>query len=136
MVKLIKEIYLTAFVIFLKIGGWGPQTNASAAVALLSLLELSFVSGIACWIDVNEKIKILTSSRKPLVVVAYFVLCAVNYYPIIIRGYGMIFDQEFQHFKKSKKTALVAGSLLVVLSIIAFFLYAGMAHRRYLGVHD
>ena len=54
MPRFLKEIYLTAFVVFFRTGGsdWTPGINAGKGVAGVALIESAFLIGIAGWVDV------------------------------------------------------------------------------------
>jgi TctA family transporter len=124
MVQFLKDIYLTTFAIFYRIGGWGPRTNAAISAVVIALIE-SFVL-----------ITVLPDISKMLFLVIYSGLYAVNLYLLVLRGHGIKFQKEFSHFRTSKKVLLTVASLVTILAAIAYFIFAARAHRRMLGIHD
>jgi hypothetical protein len=132
MFKFLKEIYFTAFTIFFKVGGaaWTPGINAGKGVTGVTMIEWALFVGVWSWIDVLDKTNTFTAVPKLAVIIAFFALWIANCYPLVVLGYGITFEREFNQLKKSKKMSLVAGFLTVLLVVTSFFLRATSAHRE------
>lgn len=132
MLQFFKQIYLTAFTIFFRVGGadWTPGINAGKGVAGVAMIEWLILIGTASWIDVFEGRKFLLGIPKWISIVLFLALCALNHYPLVVCGYGTHFQHEFAHLRKSRKLLLLASCALVILGAIAFFICAARVHRN------
>jgi hypothetical protein len=135
MLRFFKEIYLTAFLIFLRISGWAPPINAAMSVGVITVIEFWFLIGGEGLIETFGGTRSLLQIPKLAAVVAFMGLYAANYYPLVICEYGVTFEREFSHFKKSKKVLLLTTSMVLMLAAIGFFLYSAFIHRRFIGVN-
>jgi hypothetical protein len=90
--------------------------------------------GIAAWINILAGTDARLDIPKWAAGLAFLVLCAANYYPLVVRGHGITFEREFSNLQKSTKIRLLASCVGVILIAIAFFLYSAIAHRRFIGV--
>jgi len=136
MFQFFKELYLTAFTIFFKVGGadWTPGINAGKGVASVALIESAFLIGIVLWIDVLVGTKSLFDIPKWAAVIAFLALCAANHYPLVARGHGITFEREFNHLKKTRKILLMASCVVIILAAIAFFIYSVSVYHRFFHI--
>jgi hypothetical protein len=135
MLRLLKEIYLTAFVVLSRIGAWAPRTNAAISAGAITVIEICLLIGVVGWVEM-----VIAGPKSSLHIprleafVASVGLYAANYYPLIICGYGTTFEREFTSLKRSRRVFLVASSVVMMLAAIAFFIFSAVVHRHALGV--
>ena len=131
--RFIKELYLTAFVIFFRIArdAWSHNVNAGKGVAGVTLIEVLLAIAIEGWIEIFFW-KALPRLPQWAFFVAFFILCGANHYPLVTCGHGIVFEREFTHLKRSRKLLLVAASGGFMLAAIMFFGYSGFVHRRFI----
>jgi hypothetical protein len=136
MLRLLKEIYLTAFTIFFRVGGadWTPSINGWRSVVCITLIEWFVLLGIGSWVDMFIGTQFLLNLSKWGIRIAFLVLCFVNYYVLVACSQGVEFEREFSHLKKSRKVLLVTSSVAIMLAAIVFFIYSAIVHRHFLGV--
>lgn len=138
MPRFLNELYLTAFSIFFRAGGsaWTPSINAWKGVVGVALFEGALLIGIAAWVNVLAGTKTLLAMPKWAQVGAFLALCLANHYPLVVRGLGITFERKFTSLQNSKKIFLLTSCVMVMLTIIVFFIFSARAHRRFLGIHD
>ena len=135
MVRFFKELYLTAFTMFFRLGvSRTPAYGAGKGVAGVASIEAILLLSVVSWIQTLAG----TKSRIPKweFVIPYFALCFANHYVLVSRGHGTAFECQFAHLKSSRRTLLLASCVAIVLAAVAFFIYSAVAHRRFLGIHD
>jgi hypothetical protein len=128
--RLIKELYLTAFTIFFRISGWSPKTNRGCSAAVITLIESVILMGIASLLDDLFGTTILVDVPKWKIYSFFFALGAVNCYVLIFRRHGIKFEHDFTHFEKSKKIFLVTSCLIIILTAVILSFYAITIHRN------
>jgi hypothetical protein len=138
MFRFFKEIYFTAFAIFFRVGGvdWTPTINAGKSVVCIALIESAFILGVVGWIEIFFKIRFFVDLPNLAIVIAFFILCAANHYPLVALGHGITFEREFKHLKTSRKIFLLTICITMILAVIAFFIYSGFVHRSYIGINN
>src|ERR1035438_6222284 len=121
MLHLFKELYLTAFTIFFRVGGaeWTPTINAGKAVTAIALIEALLLLGSASWIEML----VGTAYRIPRwgALIAYFVICIANHYLLVTLGHGTAFERHFTSLNFARKILLIAASVAIMLVGVAFF---------------
>ncbi len=100
------------------------------SVAVIALIEASVLLGIDLFIDVLSGAKIPPIIPKWTFIFLYSAIFVLNFYFLVFCRYGVKFEREFDHFKRSKKIQLVMASVTVMLAAIAFFIYAANIHRN------
>ena len=134
MIRFLKEIYLTAFVLINKLptrkgNEFGRMGGAIAAIALIEWLNLFSIS--SC-IDMFVGKPLFAGFSKTEVSLTFFVLFFINVYVLYIRGHGIKFEHEFDHMKKSRKILLVTSCVVVLLATIVFSIYSTSACRHFI----
>lgn len=133
-IQFLKELHLTAFVIFFRFlrWSWTPRTKsairtcAAFSAATITLIEFWFLIAAGGWLEA----RFLEEIPKWAVGIAFLLLYAANCYSFVIRRQGPIYEREFTHLKKGKKILLLTTSITILLVAIAFFLYAMSVHRK------
>jgi hypothetical protein len=136
--QFLKELYLTAFVVFFRTMNWSwtPRTSAEISICAafsagpIALIEWATLLGITTWIDVFAGTNSPWQVPKLALGITFMVLYAANFYPLVILRHGPTFEHEFTHLKKTKKVLLLTASVVVMLAAIAFFLYSAFIHRK------
>lgn len=131
-----KEVYFTLFTICFRVGGsdWSSNVNAGKGVACVALIESAFIMAIALWIDMLGGASFRVHFPKWALVSIFFALCIANHYPLVVCCHGLKFEREFNKLKPSKRLYLLASSSSIITVAIAFFIYSGLAYRRFIGV--
>jgi hypothetical protein len=118
------------------------RTKAGSAVAAIALIEWLILAGISSWIDMFIGERFLLNSTnssvasKLVIVILFFALCSVNHLVLVTRGNGIKFADEFNNLKKSRRILLVTSCLVLLLSVIAFFLYSRFAYRGFFHINS
>jgi hypothetical protein len=136
MLRLFKELYLTAFTIFFRVGGadWTPGINAGKGIAGIALIEALLLLGIASWIEMLAGTRYRIARWEA--VITYFAICVGNHYSLVTCGHGTAFERRFSSLKSSRKILLIAASVAIMLVAVVVFVCSAQAHRRFLGIHD
>ncbi|HEV2434594.1 MAG TPA: hypothetical protein VG077_01215 [Verrucomicrobiae bacterium] len=136
MILFFKEIYLTAFIIFFRFRGsaWSPEWNAGKSVSVLAFIEEAFLLGIVSWLEVLAGERFVPHLPKGAIAIAFVALCATNHYLLVIRGYGIRFEQEFTRFKKTKKYLLVTSCIAIIVAVITFSIYSISVFHRFFHI--
>ena len=134
MLSFFKEIYLTGFTIFFKVGSanWTHGINIGKGVTGVAMVEWLILIGIASQIDALIGTRSLLDIPKWTAIFAFLVLCAANHYVLVVCRHGIVFEREFTNLKKSRRILLVAACAAITLVAIAFFISAAQAHRKLL----
>ena len=110
------------------------------AAGALAFSEFALIFSMAGWCDVMVGEPSLLNVPKWVSLILLGVLYAANDYPLVGRRIGTRFDTEFMKFKQSRKSLLIASTILTMLIGAAFCLYSVSVHRTFLratsyGVH-
>jgi hypothetical protein len=127
---LLKELYLSVFLLFFRITLWKGRMKASMAAICVSVVEGLLALTLWTWV---QTITHLDFEPSRWIILFFFLLIAgPGDYFLVVRGHGEAFDKQFQHFGKSKRIALyVAATCVVALTGIAFYLSATAFHRAF-----
>jgi len=130
--KLGKEIYFTAFRNFYKAAGadWPSAVNEWKGVVGLALIESSFLMGMGLWVNILLGKFIFLSQPKWVIVAGFTILCLWNYYILIARGHGLIFESNFAKLQKAKRVRLQTYFVILTPSAVGFFSYTAYVHRN------
>lgn len=131
--RFFKEVYLTAFTILFRINLWGPQTAQGVSAASIALIQSGVLLGIDLLVDDFSRTKILPTIPKWVFLLLYFVIAALNLYFLVFRRHGIKFEREFSHFKTGKKIRLILASVAIMLTAVAFVIFAANIHRNILA---
>jgi hypothetical protein len=134
MIRFLKEVYLTAFTLLYRLRpSQKDSTRVGRALAGITLIEWFVLVGISSCIEMFAGAKNLFYFSKVVIVIAIFALYFVNQYVLATRGHGIRFEREFDKLKKTKRTLLMGSCAVLLVTAMAFFIYAGLAHRRFIG---
>lgn len=134
MFQYLKELYLATFVIFCRLSsrGWSRRMSFVISVCIISVIESSAIIGVDSYLVVSTKMRGLDISEWAFIVVLFSLIVA-NRYLLVVRGYGVKFDQQFTNLKRSRKLLLMTSSAAVMLAAIAFFLYSSFVYRAFIS---
>jgi len=134
--QFLNELYLTCFTLFFRVGiyRWPLHVEFSKAAALVTLIEWFILLEIASWIDICLGTRFLLNVGKWVAVTAFLALCFPNYYVLVIRGHGVRFEREFNKLEKSRKNLLVASFIMMMLAVIAFFIYTKSTYQSFFHI--
>jgi hypothetical protein len=127
----IKDIYLTVFVLFFRIGqnSWSFQSNAAKGVAGVSWFQFMLLIGFTAWLYYATGSKLLLRVPPAAFYILFGIVCLVNYYALVTRGYGTKFESEFQTFGSRRRSLLIASGIgAITLSMGFAFFSAFYAH--------
>jgi energy-coupling factor transporter transmembrane protein EcfT len=134
MIRLVKEIYLTAFVIIFRLSrAKDIAYRAGGAIAVITVVECLILIGISGYLEKFLGKTYLIS--KPIFYIGFFAIVFVNGYFLFFRGNGIKFNQEFDGLEKSRRVVLVVSCALLVMAAIAFFIYSAIARRHFTGAN-
>ena len=139
MIRFLKEVYLTGFAVVFKLSRAKKIAyRAGGAVTIITLIESFNIINILSWIDIFAGKQIAPGLSEPEILLAFFVLCFLNLYFLIICGFtfvqGLPFEHEFDLLKKSRKILLVTSCVVVLLATIAFSIYSTSAYHRFFHI--
>jgi hypothetical protein len=111
---------------------WGnpERTKSVRASAVVTLITYPILLEIACWIDMFTGKSFLLNFSAPVVGALFVVLNFASFYVLVSRGCGIKFEREFNNLKKSRRNILVTGCVILLPTIIAFFIYTISAYRH------
>jgi hypothetical protein len=135
--QFLKELYLTGVALGFRFrapqqlgGGWGPIIDTGKGVLIVSLIVFLILKGIESCVEIHVGTRFSFDS-SPWELASVLALYYANYYLLVSRGYGIKFEREFTHLKKSRKVHLVVSCVVVVLATIVFTDYSRSACQRY-----
>ena len=137
MISFLKELYLSEFTSFYRASksSWSHHYNAGKGVAGVSLFTFLIFAGI------ETQIEILVGKQSLSLYLAHwygwiatFVVFAINYYILVIRGHGIRFEREFDNLKKSKQKKLRASCWVMEIASAVFVFYSIYAYRHYFHI--
>jgi hypothetical protein len=136
MLRFLKEIYLTSFTILFRLGGgeWPHEINAWKGVVGIALIQGIVLLAIEGWLEIFTGSRFLPHIPKLAVVAAFLILSFCNYYGLVLCRHGVVFEQEFDKFARSKKILLLTICVEIILVAITFFIYSAVRHRHFIGV--
>jgi hypothetical protein len=133
MIRFLKEIYLTAFVIINKCPTrrGNEYGRIGGAIGVVTLIEWLNIMNISSWIDIFAGKQIVPRLSESEVWLTGLVLFFINVYVLFILRHGIKFEREFDHLKKSRKIALVTSCVVLLLATIVFTIYSTSDYRRF-----
>lgn len=128
----LKEVYLTLFVVFYRVfaNAWTPGINAWKGVGGVTVLEALVIISASSSLNLSLGAQAVEGIEKWMIVLGTVALFFANYFVLIARSHGLRFEREFADLDRSKKTALIATTAVVLIAILAAFIVSGVAHRR------
>jgi hypothetical protein len=133
----LKEAYLSLFILFFKMsfGQWPAKSKANAHTGVLGIaivenfLLLSVFLGLQ--IETEKRIEL----QRWAIGVGLTLPIILNYYFLIIRRHGIIFEKKFNTFDKGKRMTLLSVAVAIILTIAAIMIFVGITYRRmFLGI--
>ena len=136
MLLLLKEIYFTAFTLGFRISGssWSPVMNASKGVGGVSIFEAFILMSIGSWIEMYLGERVLLSVGKWVVGAAFLFLYCMNYYFLVIRGYGINFERKFSKLENARRRILLVSCAMLLFAIIALMLASVSVYHRHFHI--
>ena len=128
----LQDIYLSIFVLFLKIS-FGQWPEKSAANAHTGVIGLAIVNGLLAliaffWIQIETGQRIRL--QRWIIAVVLTLPFIYNYYFLIIRRQGYLFEMRFNSFSKEKRIVLLSVAVTAILVIAAALYFVGISYRR------
>lgn len=128
--RLLKELYLSTFVLFFRISRWRGNMKARSAALGLTLVDgilvMSFGASIA--VVTHQVIEV----NRWIVGIAVIVLYSLNDYFLVDQGRGIAFEERFRGFRAGKRTLLyLAASGIVLATGIALYFSAAAYHQTF-----
>ena len=132
MIRFLKEIYLTGFALLFR-HSRNKQIGykVGASISIITLVELFNIMNIASCVEMFSGKRFLPHFAEPEIILIVLVTGFLNAYVLFSCGYGIKFEREFDHLKKSRRVFLTVSCVVVLLVTIAFSIYSISAHRRF-----
>lgn len=129
----IKEVYLSVFVLFFRIGrnSWSYTNNAAKAVAGITWIQLMLLVGVIAWLYYFTGIRLLLAIPRPVFYLSFGIITLVNYYTLVTRQVGTLFESEFSNFEYRRRSLLIAASIAVVIGSLGFALLSANYVQAY-----
>jgi hypothetical protein len=121
----LKEIYLSVYVLFFRIGGgqWPSHVNADAhkGVAGVAVVEGILLITLVDWI---QSIAGNFGIGRWVPGIVGVVIYAINYYFLVIQGNGVAFEKQFGSLPKSKRLTLRLVAVGIFVATLALYFAA------------
>jgi len=128
--RLLKELYLSIFVLFFYISRWKGRMRASSAAAGVSMAELLVAFTAWSWFEVAVHHRI--NLNRWIVGICSFLIFAHADYVLVVGGRGETYEKQFRHFGKGKQIALTVSAIGIMLVIgITYFLSVHVYHQMF-----
>jgi hypothetical protein len=110
----LKEIYLSVFVLFFRISRWRGSMKARTAALGLTVVEGFLAMSFGTWIAsaVHQNIEV----NRWIIGIAFVVLYSLNDYFLVDQGRGVAFEKQFRNFPSAKRTVLYLAAISIVLA--------------------
>ena len=129
--KFLKELYLTFYVVFYRLGvSWSRANDESKGAVGVALVETALILSLWSSLDVLTGRATLTNIPKIAAVICFFGICAVNYNILVTKRHGIDFERQFVHLPSARKSLLFSCCVTVIIASVAFFIYTAIIHRR------
>jgi cytochrome c biogenesis factor len=125
--RVLKELYLSIFVMFYRMSRWRGSMKARTAASGLTIVEGFFATGIGLWVAAPKHQFIRTSGW--IVAFALVLLYLLNDYLLVDQGRGIAFEQEFRGFPLVKRTLLYVVAVGIALSSVAVIFVSIISYR-------
>jgi|SRR5580700_80088 hypothetical protein len=132
--RLLKELYLSTFVLLFYISRWKGRMKATSATIGLSAGLLVFVLTLWTWFQlaIHQHVDL----GRWTIGGAAVALSATNAYFLDIRGTGPAFERQFRGFPRRKKIVLLlAAGAIFVGNFVWVFLTAPIYQQAF-GIHQ
>lgn len=130
LIRPLKELYLSIFVLFYGISGWKGRMKAGAASLFVS--GVVFFVVLALWAILQTIANQYVAPSRWIVGGAGAAIAMTNDYFLVIRGYGIAFDKRFHNFSKNRRIALYLVAIgMVAATGIAFYLAMSSYHENF-----
>jgi hypothetical protein len=117
----VRELYFSVFMLFYSYfsSRWSRHMNAVKGATGVSFIEGLLFLSVGGWVEMIRHSH-LPLDRGILVLIS-LAIYAGNIYMLVIRGHGIAFELEFRNFRKSKRMALYAAAIVVILVTAGIF---------------
>jgi len=131
--RLLKEVHLSIFVLFYRMSRWTSNMKAYSAVAGVSIVECVLAISFA------TLAQLITGYRfewnRLVAGIAILSLFLVNSHFLADRGSGIVFEKEFRNFTTAKRTILYLAAIGIVLMSGTTLYFSVTAYHRTFGIH-
>src|SRR6201985_1987045 len=128
--RLLKEAYLSLFVLFFQISRWKGRMKACSASICVSVIEGLLVLTLWGWIQTATHHYVELSSWS--VVAAAIAIGGPTDYFLVVRNHGVAFEKQFRSFGKSKRIAMYLAAIgVIIVTGIAFYLSVAAYHQAF-----
>jgi hypothetical protein len=123
----LKEVYLSVFVLFFRIGrnSWSFATNAAKGAAGITWLQFMLLIALTAWLYYFTGNRRLVSVSNPVLLALFGVTYLINYYILVAREAGTRFESAFTTLGHRHRFVLVAASVAFVLFSFGLALFSG-----------
>ncbi len=136
MIRFLKEIYLTGFVLLIRLSrGKDIGYKVGAACAIITAVEGVNLTNICSWVNIVSGKQAVPHLSGPEVWLVGIVLASINVYVLFTLRYGIKFESEFDNLKKSRKILLKVSCAALLLTTILFSIYTTKAYHHFLEVN-
>jgi len=127
----LKEMYLSIFVLFFRISRWRGSMKARTAAGGLTIVEGLLAISLSAWVAAATHQ--LVEVNRWIIGAAFVVLYLLNDHFLVDQGRGIAFVEQFRSFPAGKRTVLyLAAAGVVLMTGIALYLsvtgYHGVLH--------
>jgi len=129
----LREVYLTVFVLFFRIGqhSWSATTNAAKGAAGITWLQFMLLITVAAWLYFFTGDRRLITISSPLFYVLFGAIYLLNYYTLVARQTGLRFESAFKTMGSRHRSLLVVTSV----GFIVFSFGLALVSASYVHAH-
>jgi len=129
----LREVYLTVFVLFFRIGqhSWSVTTNAAKGAAGITWLQFMLLITGSAWLYFFTGDRRLITISSPLFYVSFGAIYLLNYYTLVARQTGLRFESAFKTMRSRHRSLLVVtgvGFIVFSFGLALFSAYYVHAH--------
>jgi hypothetical protein len=134
MIRFFRELYLTAFIIIIKIPSRKGNNfgKIGGAIGAITVVEWLNIVNISSWLDIFAGKQVLPRFSELELLIAGFTLFLSNQYILFTAGHGTKFEREFDDLNKNRRTILVVSCVALLLATIIFSVYSTSAYHQFL----
>jgi hypothetical protein len=126
----LKELYLSIFVLFFRISRWRGSMKARTAAAGLTIVEGLLAVSLSTWVAAATHQ--LVEVNRWIIGGAFVVLYLLNDQFLVDQGRGVAFEKQFSSFPAAKRTVLYLAAIGIVLATgIALYLSVVDYHQTF-----
>lgn len=126
----LKALYLSLFVLFFRISRWKGRIKSSTASMCVATVD--GIVAVTLWAWIQTATHQYVELNRWIFGGAFAALFVVNHFFLVVRGYGVEFEKEFRSFSKGKRIALYLAAVSVVMVAgITFFIIIEDYHQAF-----